>query len=199
MLINPVPVARKTVFESPWTRLEAVEVAGVSQPYYRLVEPPGVVCVVISATGDFVMVRQPRPAIESYTLEFPAGSIDADETPEEAARREVREETGMDVAALACVGVLHPIPNRMHCLQRLFIAVATPDTGARTQDPHTEAKIVPRRDFCALMRREGTHCIVAIGAIKLAELHWSLDLFTAPVGTISRAIAAANASPERIC
>lgn len=194
MLINPVPVARKTVFESPWTRLEALDVTGAAQPYYRLLEPPGVICVVLSATGDFVMVRQPRPAIEGYTLEFPAGSIEAGETPEDAARREVREETGMEVSALACVGIMHPLPNRMNCLQRLFVAVAKSSDAARPQEIDTETKIVPRRDFCDLMRRERPHCIVAIGAIKLAELQWSLDLFAAPIETISRAIAAANAS-----
>lgn len=198
MLVNPVPVARKTVFESPWTRLEALDVTGADQPYYRLVEPPGVICVVISTTGDFVMVRQPRPAIEGYTFEFPAGSIEAGETPEDAARREVREETGMDVTALACVGVMHPIPNRMHCLQRLFVAVAKTPDMAHTQELDTETKIVPRGDFCALMRREGAHCVVAIGAIKLAELQWSLDLFAAPLESITRAIAAANAL-EPLC
>lgn len=197
MLINPAPVSRDVVFESPWTRLEALKVMGAEQPYYRLVEPPGVICVVLSASGDFVMVRQPRPATEGYTLEFPAGSIEDGETPEDAARREVLEETGMDVAALACVGSAHPIPNRMHCLQRLFVAVTKPGS-VRALDANAETKIVPRGEFSALMRREGAHCVVAIGAIKLAELEWSLDLFAAPIETITRAIVAANTS-ERPC
>lgn len=196
MLIDPIPAARKVIFQSPWTTLEALDIKGAAQPYYRLVEPPGVICVVLSAAGDFVMVRQPRPAIEGYTFEFPAGSIDAGETPEDAVRREVREETGMEVTALACVGEMHPIPNRMHCLQRLFVAVAK--TSDAVQERDTETRIVPRADFCALMRREGAHCVVAIGAIKLAELQWSLDLFAAPLESITRAIAAANAS-EPLC
>lgn len=196
MLIDPIPAARKVIFQSPWTTLEALDIKGAAQPYYRLVEPPGVICVVLSAAGDFVMVRQPRPAIEGYTFEFPAGSIDAGETPEDAVRREVREETGMEVTALACVGEMHPIPNRMHCLQRLFVAVAK--TSDAVQERDTETRIVPRADFCALMRREGAHCVVAIGAIKLAELQWSLDLFAAPLESVTRAIAAANAS-EPLC
>jgi len=43
---------------------------------------------------DTILVEQFRPPVDSYTVEFPAGLIDKDETPEEAALRELREETG---------------------------------------------------------------------------------------------------------
>jgi ADP-ribose pyrophosphatase len=41
-----------------------------------------------------LMVRQYRYAAGKHTLEFPAGKIDEGETPEQAARRELLEETG---------------------------------------------------------------------------------------------------------
>jgi len=43
---------------------------------------------------DTILVEQFRPPVNSYTVEFPAGLIDKDETPEQAALRELREETG---------------------------------------------------------------------------------------------------------
>ncbi len=199
MLIDPIPAARKVIFQSPWTTLEALDITGAAQPYYRLVEPAGVICVVLSATGDFVMVRQPRPAIEGYTLEFPAGSIEDGETSEDAVRREVLEETGFTLAHAACVGAAQAIPNRMHCPQRLYVGVAAPSALTRGKDHNAETVIVPRGEFLATMQREGAHCVVAIGAIKLAELTWALDLFAAPIQTITQAIAAAEAAPERIC
>lgn len=41
------------------------------------------------------VIRQYRPAIGGYCYEFPAGKIDAGETPLEAAKRELLEETGL--------------------------------------------------------------------------------------------------------
>jgi 8-oxo-dGTP pyrophosphatase MutT (NUDIX family) len=41
-----------------------------------------------------LLVRQFRPPVGGETIEFPAGLIDAGETPEQAALRELQEETG---------------------------------------------------------------------------------------------------------
>lgn len=43
---------------------------------------------------DTILVEQFRPPVGQATLEFPAGLIDQGETPEQAALRELREETG---------------------------------------------------------------------------------------------------------
>ena len=43
---------------------------------------------------DTLLVKQFRPPVGQYTFEFPAGLIDKDETPQQAALRELREETG---------------------------------------------------------------------------------------------------------
>lgn len=43
-----------------------------------------------------VMIRQYRYPLDEYLYELPAGLIDAGETPEEAAVREMKEETGLD-------------------------------------------------------------------------------------------------------
>lgn len=43
-----------------------------------------------------VMIRQYRYPLDDYLYELPAGLIDAGETPERAAVREMKEETGLD-------------------------------------------------------------------------------------------------------
>ena len=44
--------------------------------------------------AETLLVRQFRPPVNAYTLELPAGLIDAGESASEAALRELREETG---------------------------------------------------------------------------------------------------------
>jgi 8-oxo-dGTP pyrophosphatase MutT (NUDIX family) len=52
--------------------------------------------VVIVENGQVLMVRLQRPGKSFWVL--PGGAIESGESPQEAARREVREETGLDVA-----------------------------------------------------------------------------------------------------
>lgn len=65
-----------------------------------LLPPPG------SAPGQpasTMLVVQYRPPLDSYTVEWPAGLVDADEAAEDAARREFKEETGYDVTRVLSV------------------------------------------------------------------------------------------------
>ncbi|MBI0446655.1 NUDIX domain-containing protein [Deinococcus sp. DB0503] len=55
-----------------------------------------VAILALNDAGEMLLVRQRRPAIGTMTLEAPAGLIDEGETPEEAARRELQEEVGLD-------------------------------------------------------------------------------------------------------
>lgn len=48
----------------------------------------------LSAGPEIILQKQFRPPLDKVTIEVPAGLIDAGETAEEAAVRELREETG---------------------------------------------------------------------------------------------------------
>lgn len=47
-----------------------------------------------------ILIEQYRPPTSRITIEFPAGLIDGDETPETAAERELEEETGFKAAGV---------------------------------------------------------------------------------------------------
>jgi len=46
-----------------------------------------------------ICIKQYRPPLRAITLEFPAGLIDAGESVEQAAKREMKEETGFTISA----------------------------------------------------------------------------------------------------
>ncbi|MBD5584974.1 MAG: NUDIX hydrolase [Clostridia bacterium] len=57
----------------------------------------GVVCLVLNDTRDSVcLVQEYRPAANAWVCDLPMGMVDPGETPEEAAVRETKEETGLD-------------------------------------------------------------------------------------------------------
>ena len=64
----------------------------------------GAVAVLAAWEGQVFLVRQFRYALGRECLELPAGKLDPGEAPERAARRELREETGMEAGRLVLLG-----------------------------------------------------------------------------------------------
>ena len=70
----------------------------------------GAVCVVpLTDDGRVIVEKQFRYPLGEVILEIPAGKRDSKtEPPEEAARRELREETGIEPKELICLGTYYP-------------------------------------------------------------------------------------------
>jgi len=81
---------------------------------------PFVVAVIVSDQGKVLIGQHPNLTRKPYPLlwDFPGGKVNPDdETVEEALRREVREETGMEIISVKLFGVFHHtqakmLPNR---------------------------------------------------------------------------------------
>lgn len=71
---------------------------------------------------DFIMVKQWRHGASRVSIEFPGGVIDKGETPENAATRELLEETGYKVNDLVYLGSMSPNPAIMSNHVHFYLA-----------------------------------------------------------------------------
>jgi ADP-ribose pyrophosphatase len=83
---------------------------------------PGAAVVAVEDDGQVLLVRQPRPAVNTRLLELPAGLIDAGETPEQCARRELTEETGFAAGRLEPLVSFYTSPGFSTELIHIFLA-----------------------------------------------------------------------------
>ena len=86
------------VSRPPWLRVRHDEVelpdGRINPEFYVLEYPDWVNVIAITEDGKFVMERQYRYGLGCTCHEICAGVMEKGETPEEAARRELEEETG---------------------------------------------------------------------------------------------------------
>jgi ADP-ribose pyrophosphatase len=93
------------------------------QRVYDLVDHRDSVSLVpVDGQGNILFVRQFRLGAQRDLLELPAGVLEAGETPEEGARREIREETGMAAGALLLLGEFYLAPGYANEKMSVFLA-----------------------------------------------------------------------------
>ncbi|MFD5397508.1 NUDIX hydrolase [Streptomyces sp. NPDC127097] len=75
-------------------------------------ERPGIAAAIIVHEGRVLMVRR-RVSEGKLSWQFPAGEVEPGETREDAAVRETKEETGLNVSAVKLLGErVHPATGR---------------------------------------------------------------------------------------
>jgi ADP-ribose pyrophosphatase len=118
----PRIASRTTTRISPWVTLIAREVEfspdAESETYHSIGTFDYVIVLALTPDGRVPLVRQYRPAVEDFTLEFPGGIIDTAEGAAGTATRELLEETGFPSKTVHLLGVTKNdagrLGNRVH-------------------------------------------------------------------------------------
>jgi ADP-ribose pyrophosphatase len=98
--------------------------------------PGGALAVPVTADGQLVMVRQYRFAVMGRLLEFPAGTIEANESPAATINREIQEEIGYTAETWLPIGTFPLAPGYSDEIIYAFLAT---DLNAIAQPPDADA------------------------------------------------------------
>ncbi|MFT7678953.1 MAG: ADP-ribose pyrophosphatase [Planctomycetota bacterium] len=124
---------REHVYQSPWCALRRDEVVlptGKLQEYHVFEIGPAVAVVPVLPDGRVVMIGQYRYPTGNTQWELPAGRLDADETPQAAAVRELYEETGYAAGHLEALPGFYPTGGISAHYAHAFIAHDCSEAGA---------------------------------------------------------------------
>jgi ADP-ribose pyrophosphatase len=88
-----------------------------------VVHGPAVAVVPVAGDGHVTLVRQERVPAHGKLLELPAGGVENGERPVDAARRELREETGLHGGVWVEVATFFTSPG--FCDEKMHLFVAT--------------------------------------------------------------------------
>jgi ADP-ribose pyrophosphatase len=120
---------------------EVIEPSGVRATREVITHPGSVVVLPVLPDERIVLIRQYRYAARQYLWELVAGRIDAGETPQVAAARELIEETGFRAKRFRVFLDVFPTPGFLE--ERMFILLAE-DLTAGEAEPEEDEKIISR-------------------------------------------------------
>ena len=142
----------------------------VKDPYYVVERPDAAIIFPLTGEGEVVLVRQYRPPLERMELGLPAGLVEEGEKPEDAARRELLEETGYSGDQWEPLGSLASSPSLKDNWAYLFLARGVEESAPPAPDEHELVEVVraPVGDLPGLIRSGEIVSSSGVAAIMLA-------------------------------
>jgi ADP-ribose pyrophosphatase len=125
--------------------------------------------VIIAVEGDqLVCVRQTRPGSNGITLELPSGKIEPGESADEAARRELAEECGLQADEWRELGSFWAVPAYSTEFVHVFVAadLSRVDGARLDEDEDVETE---RVRLVGILDRLSDACSLAGLALWLEE------------------------------
>lgn len=141
-------VSSEVVHKNPWWEYKCDKIIRPdgSEGEYCYAETYGnVIIIPVLDDGHLVLVRQYRYLADKNSIEFPGGGIGKDESPTDAAKRELLEESGYSMENLIKIGAFEPCVGVVKDLSHIFIAHELTAVQKPKSDQFEKTEVILRR------------------------------------------------------
>ncbi|MBM4140620.1 MAG: NUDIX hydrolase [Nitrospira sp.] len=176
-------IGKKTVLEGKFLRCVLttyIDSSGAVREWesFERVNCKGIVAIVaVTDNKEILLIRQFRPPVNGYVIEFPAGLNDRGDTFEEAAKRELLEETGYSAGELIFLTKGPMSSGASGEILTVFLAkgIEFKGIGERDETEDIEVLKVPINGLdhrLSVLQSEGNYVdLKVLGLIELAKKH----------------------------
>ena len=138
--------SRPVLLAPPWVHVfkEKVRLPNgrIIPDYYRVILPEYAMIVAMTEQGKVLLLRGYRHGLKRVTWSLPAGYVEVDEKPLNAARRELMEETGCTASQWTKIGKFVVDGNRQGSIMHIYFADGARKIGIPRVDDTEEYEMV---------------------------------------------------------
>lgn len=170
----PKIISNKTAYEDKFVQvlLEDVELDdGKLITDFSVVKKRDIVMVVCrDAQGKYLLIREYKYGAQKYMWTLPAGGLKKGEKPEDAAKREVEEETGCSGTEYRLLGVVYDYPSKDRHSVYVVYAPNIKQSHTQTLDETEQInmKFVDQAELLAMIKDNSFQVSSAMAALLLS-------------------------------
>lgn len=168
-------VQSKPAFESKWLSIKENDYllpnGKDAKGYFHLSRPNYVIIIAMDKDKNIVLENSYRRGVDDFVYELPAGWIEPGETPQQAAKRELLEETGYS-AEVEILGEIYPQPSFSSMLA--YVALAKIDSSQKViqnleDDEDIQCEFISLEQIKQMISKNEIKDMGTLAAIQVAE------------------------------
>jgi len=174
-ILNSENVLENEFFKITSERCQKTD-GSVVESYYRIERPEVVMIIPITKDQEVVLIEQYRQPVRSTDIELPAGYLDTGESLEQAADRELLEETGYKAPKLEKLQDVFSSAGLMSNSIHFFIAKDAEKIAEPQPEPNEEIIVrpTPIKEAFNLLEQSKIKDMASVLGMHLLKKHLNL-------------------------